>query len=58
MIGFYNYTVILTYISLVISSVGIGFAVTGNPFSAMLCHALPYGIRCLRYVRRHDRPHP
>lgn len=37
MIGFYNYTVILTYISLVISSVGIGFAVTGNPFSAMLC---------------------
>ena len=37
MIGFYNYTVILTYIRLVISSVGIGFAVTGNPFSAMLC---------------------
>ena len=37
MIGFYNYTVILTYISLVISSVGIGLAVTGNPFSAMLC---------------------
>ena len=37
MIGFYNYTVILTYISLVISSVGIGFAATGDPFSAMLC---------------------
>ena len=37
MIGFYNYTVILTYISLVISAVGIGFAATGDPFSAMLC---------------------
>ena len=37
MIGFYNYTVILTYISLVISAVGIGLAVTGDPFSAMLC---------------------
>ena len=30
MIGFYNYTVILTYISLLISAVGIGFAVTGS----------------------------
>ena len=37
MIGFYNYTVILTYISLVISSVGIGFAATGNPMTAMFC---------------------
>jgi len=37
MIGFYNYTVILTYISLLISAVGIGFAVTGNPFAALFC---------------------
>lgn len=37
MIGFYNYTVILTYISLVISSVGIGFAATGDPFTALFC---------------------
>ena len=37
MIGFYNYTVILTYISLLISTVGIGFAVTGYPFTALFC---------------------
>ena len=37
MIGFYNYTVILTYISLFISAVGIGFAVTGDPFTALFC---------------------
>ena len=37
MIGFYNYTVILTYISLLISSVGIGFAATGDPFTALFC---------------------
>ncbi len=37
MIGFYNYTVILTYISLLISAVGVGFAVTGNPFVALCC---------------------
>ena len=37
MIGFYNYTVILTYVSLLISAVGIGFAVTGNPFAALFC---------------------
>ena len=37
MIGFYNYTVILTYISLLISTVGIGFAATGNPMAAMFC---------------------
>lgn len=37
MIGFYNYTVILTYISLLISAVGIGFAVTGDPFTALFC---------------------
>lgn len=37
MIGFYNYTVILTYVSLLISAVGIGFAVTENPFAALCC---------------------
>ena len=37
MIGFYNYTVILTYVSLIISSVGIGFAATGNPLAAVFC---------------------
>ncbi len=37
MIGFYNYTVILTYISLLISAVGIGFAVTGDPLAALFC---------------------
>ena len=37
MIGFYNYTVILTYVSLIISSVGIGFAAAGNPMAAMFC---------------------
>lgn len=37
MIGFYNYTVILTYISLLISSVGICLAAAGRPFEAMLC---------------------
>ena len=37
MIGFYNYTVILTYISLLISSVGIGFAATGDLFTALFC---------------------
>ena len=37
MIGFYNYTVILTYISLLISAVGIGFAATGGPFTALFC---------------------
>ncbi|MBQ4113229.1 MAG: CDP-alcohol phosphatidyltransferase family protein [Clostridia bacterium] len=37
MIGFYNYTVILTYISLLISSVGIGLAAAGRPFEALCC---------------------
>ncbi len=37
MIGFYNYSVILTYISLLISSVGICLAATGDPFPAILC---------------------
>ncbi len=37
MIGFYNYTVILTYISLLISSVGVAFAVADCPFEALFC---------------------
>ncbi len=37
MIGFYNYTVILTYISLLISSIGISFAVAGRPYEALFC---------------------
>ena len=37
MIGFYNYTVILTYVSLLISAVGISFAATGHPFIALCC---------------------
>ncbi len=37
MIGFYNYTVILTYFSLICSVVGISFAVSGNILVAILC---------------------
>ena len=37
MIGFYNYTVILTYISLLISSLGIGLAASGRPYAALFC---------------------
>ncbi len=37
MIGFYNYTVILTYISLLISSFGVCLAMAGKPFEAILC---------------------
>lgn len=37
MIGIYNYTVILTYISLAAAVTGIGFAFTGNPYAATLC---------------------
>ena len=37
MIGFYNYTVILTYISLLISTAGIGLAAAGHPYAALFC---------------------
>lgn len=37
MIGFYNYTVILTYVSLVISMCGIGCAMTHHPLAAIFC---------------------
>ncbi len=37
MIGFYNYSVILTYMSLVSAVVGVTFAVTGNIMGALIC---------------------
>ena len=37
MIGFYNYTVLMTYFSLLISSVGLCFAVIGRPAEALFC---------------------
>ncbi len=37
MIGYYNYTVIMTYLSLVISSIGICLGATGRPFEAIIC---------------------
>ena len=37
MIGFYNYTVLLTYISLICSVVGITFAMSGRPLHALIC---------------------
>ena len=37
MIGFYNYTVILTYVSLLISSVGICLAASDRPYAALFC---------------------
>ncbi len=37
MIGFYNYTVIMTYVSLLISSAGLYFAVNDRPYIALFC---------------------
>lgn len=37
MIGFYNYTVILTYASLLISVAGVGLAAADRPFPALVC---------------------
>ena len=37
MLGFYNYTVILTYMSLISAIVGITFAFEGNTFWAVFC---------------------
>ena len=37
MLGFYNYTVILTYVSLLISAVGVYLAAAGQPFYALCC---------------------
>ncbi len=40
MIGFYDYTVVLTYISFTSSIIGIFCAVTGHPKWAVFCLAL------------------
>lgn len=40
MIGFYNYTVVLTYLSLVSSLVGMMFTVNGHYKTALVCLAL------------------
>lgn len=37
MLGFYNYTVILTYIGMLISFFGFGFAIRGSFQAALLC---------------------
>ncbi len=37
MIGYYNYTVILTYLGLASGATGIFFALKGNPFIAIIC---------------------
>lgn len=37
MIGFYNYTVYLTYVSLMVSGVGLYFASGGRPLIAIFC---------------------
>ena len=37
MIGFYNYTVILTYASLLISSAGLFLAASGHTYAALFC---------------------
>lgn len=37
MVGFYNYTVILTYLSLAFSLVGMTFALNGNVTAALTC---------------------
>ena len=37
MIGFYNYTVYLTYFSLIVSGVGLYQAANGRPLVAIFC---------------------
>ncbi len=37
MIGFYNYTVILTYFSLLVSSLGLCLAISERPYEALFC---------------------
>lgn len=37
MIGFYNYTVILTYLSLFSAVIGMGFSISGHPLLAIMC---------------------
>ena len=37
MIGYYNYTVILTYVSLLSSAIGIFLCAIGEPVAAVFC---------------------
>lgn len=37
MLGFYNYTVVLTYLGMLISFLGITFTITGNFHAALIC---------------------
>ena len=37
MIGFYDYTVLLTYLGFASGVIGIYFSVLGNPFAAIIC---------------------
>lgn len=37
MLGFYNYTVWLTYLGLISATLGIAYASNGNPFVALFC---------------------
>lgn len=48
MIGFYDYTVIMTYISVVSSMIGIFCAVTDHISAAVCC--LAFSVRTVRYV--------
>lgn len=36
-VGYYNYTVWMTYLSLLVGGLGIYFALTGNPLAAVIC---------------------
>ncbi len=45
LIGVYDYTVVLTYISLVITLVGISLAIEGSFRSAVFCLALSGSVR-------------
>lgn len=40
MIGYYNYTVIATYVGLISAVCGVGFVISGNLFAALICLAL------------------
>ncbi len=52
MIGFYDYTVVVTYISLISSIIGIFMAIEGRMQLAVF---LPGLFRSVRYVRWQDR---
>ena len=48
MIGFYNYTVLLTYLGFSSSVLGIILAMTGHTFAAIFC--LMFSGLCLFYI--------